>query len=136
MSVPQAVRGFYEEIWEEGNLEAASRLVAEDPIFRGSLGVELRGRDRFLEYVRAVRAAVAEYRREILVCVTEGDQAFAKVRFSGIHAGVLRGYPPTGKRLEWTGAALCRFEQDVIVDLWVLGDLARLDAVLQATSAS
>lgn len=136
MSVPQVVARFYEDIWEKGDLEAASRLVSEDFAFRGSLGVEVRGRDRFLEYVRAVRAAVGDYRCEILACVAEGNHAFAKVRFSGIHAGVLRGYPPTGKHIAWIGAALFRFDGYVIAELWVLGDLAGLDTVLAANSAA
>lgn len=86
--------------------------------------------------MRGVRAAVADYRCEILACVTEGDRAFAKVRFSGLHVGMLRGYSPTGKRINWIGAALFRFERDVIARVWVLGDLAGVDAVLQANSAS
>ena len=43
-----------------------------------------------------------------------------------------RGYEPTGKIVDWLGAALFRFENSVIAELWVLGDLAWLDALLQA----
>ena len=39
-----------------------------------------------------------------------------------------RGYEPTGKIVHWLGAALFRFENSVIAELWVLGDLAWLDA--------
>ncbi|MBI3050672.1 MAG: ester cyclase [Acidobacteria bacterium] len=136
MSVPELVRQFYDRIWERGELEAASELVSEDFTFRGALGTEVRGRAAFLEYVRTVRATVGDYRAEILACVTEGDAAFAKMRFSGIHVGPLRGYAPTGRRIEWLAAALFRFDRHVIVELWVLGDLAGLDAMLAANSRS
>jgi steroid delta-isomerase-like uncharacterized protein len=129
------VKAFYERIWEAGDLAAASALVSEDVAFRGSLGTEVRGRDAFLAYVRGVRAALGDYGCEILACVAEGDQAFAQVRFSGTHVGEFRGYRPTGKRVAWMGAALFRFDRGVIAEVWVLGDLAGLDALLAANDA-
>ena len=130
MSVPTLVERFYERIWNAGDLEAVSYLVAEDFTFRGSLGAELRGRAAFGHYVRSVRNALANYKCEVLDCVTEGAQAFAKMRFSGIHVGSFRGYVPTGKPVHWAGAALFRLADGAISELWVLGDLAGLDALL------
>ncbi len=76
-------------------------------------------------------AASAITNCEILDCVTEGDRAFAKMRFSGLHTGIFRGYQPTGKPVYWLSAALFRIEREVITELWVLGDLASLDHVLR-----
>jgi predicted ester cyclase len=135
MSTPSPVEAFYQRIWNTGDVEAASELLTPDFSFRGSLGVELRGQDGFKSYVRSVRSALAEYRCEIMECVTEGDQAFAQMRFSGRHVGVLLGYQPTGKSVHWHGAALFRFERRAISQLWVLGDLAGLEAVLKANQA-
>ena len=96
------VEAFYQHIWNAGDLAAASDLLTTDFLFRGSLGAELRGQDAFRDYVRSIRAALAEYRCEILECVTGGDQAFAQMRFSGRHVGVFLGYPPTGKSVHST----------------------------------
>jgi predicted ester cyclase len=134
MSTPKLVEDFYERIWNLGNVEAASELLSPDFSFRGSLGNEMRGVANFQSYVRSVREALAEYRCEILACVAEGDQAFAKMRFSGRHVAPFRGYQPTGNTVEWLGAALFRFEDSVIIDLWVLGDLAGLDTLLKKQS--
>jgi len=136
MSTPDLVAAFYQRIWNAGDLEAASALLTTDFSFRGSLGAELVGQDAFLAYVRSVRLALAEYRCEILACVTEEDQAFAQMRFSGRHVGVFLGYLPTGKAVHWEGAALFRFEGRAIAQLWVLGDLVGLDAVLRANQAA
>jgi len=38
----------------------------------------------------------------------------------------------TGKLVQWLGAALFRFEDSMLAELWVLGDLAGLAAQLQA----
>jgi predicted ester cyclase len=78
-----------------------------------------------------VRTALANYRCEILECVTEGNKAFAKMRFSGTHVAEFRGCSPTGKPVCWSGAALFYFTGEVITELWVLGDLAGLDTTLQ-----
>lgn len=136
MSAPNLVEAFYERIWNAGDLAAVPELLREDFSFRGSLGAELRGHEAFKDYVRSVRGALANYHCEILACVAEGEQAFAKMRFSGTHVAPFRGYPATGLPVQWLGAALFRFEQKAIAELWVLGDLASLDAVLKNNQAA
>jgi len=95
----------------------------------------MRGREAFQNYVRTVRAALADYQCEILSCVAEGNQAFAKMCFSGRHVVAFQGYEPTGKIVQWLGAALFRFEDSMIAELWVLGDLAGLDTLLRRQAA-
>ena len=131
MSTPKPVATFYERIWNAGDLQSASGLLTPDFSFRSSLGTEMRGRGAFTDYVRSIRSALSDYRCDISECVSEGEQAFAKVVFSGRHIGVLRGYQPTGKVVSWVGAALFRFRGELISSLWVLGDLAGLDAALR-----
>ena len=136
MSTPTLVQQFYERIWNAGEEGAAAALLAEDFVFRGSLGSSTRGREAFLDYVRSVRGSLAEYRCDILECVSENERAFARMRFSGRHVGSFRGYSPSGKLVEWSGAALFSFDKDVIAELWVLGDLYGLDGVLRANAGS
>jgi len=85
----------------------------------------------FTDYVLSVRGALANYKCEILECVSEGMQAFAKMRFSGVHTGEFRGYLSTGQNVHWLGAALFHFDENKICELWVLGDLTGLDALLR-----
>ena len=103
MSTSGLVKAFYDRIWNAGDTAAAEELLTVDFCFRGSLGPEMRGRDPFCDYVRAVRAALQGYRCDILDCVTEGPKAFAKMRFSGIHVGPFRGFPSRASR--WNGLA-------------------------------
>lgn len=135
MSTPRVVQAFYQQIWNAGDLSAVPELVHADFVFRGSLGEESVGRTAFEEYVRFIRATLADYRCDILECVTEENQAFARMRFSGRHVARFRGYEPTGKLVHWEGAALFRFEGGAISRLWVLGDLMGLDSVLRANVA-
>jgi len=118
-----AVADFYEEIWNRRDRRAVDRLVTADLAFRGSLGATKRGRAGFWSYVEEVTAALHDYRCDVQEVVADRDQAFAKVSFSGLHRGVLLGFPPTGHRLDWVGAAHFKFRDEQIASLWVLGDL-------------
>jgi predicted ester cyclase len=134
MTTPDLVSVFYEQIWNEGRHSAVGEVLSENFVFRGSLGAEMRGRAHFWDYVCGVRSALKEYRCDVLECVTEGSLAFAKMRFGGIHVGAFRGHRPSGLPVHWHGAALFRFEDRHICELWVLGDLAGLDAVLSSNT--
>jgi predicted ester cyclase len=134
MTIPTLVRDFYERIWNAGDQSAVGELLSEGFVFRGSLGAERKGRARFWDYVCEVRSALADYRCDILECVSEGQLAFAKMRFTGIHVGDFRGHRPSGLPVHWHGAALFRFEHGRIGELWVLGDLAGLDAMLRSNA--
>jgi predicted ester cyclase len=128
---PPLVTAFYDRIWNAGDLAAIDEILADDFVFRGSLGAEMRGRTAFGNYVRMVRTALADYRCDILECVTQEQQAFAKMRFSGIHVETFMGYAPTWDLIVWLGAALFRMQGLVIAELWVLGDLMSLEADLK-----
>lgn len=116
-------------------MTAVPELLAEGFRFRGSLGTTLSGHAAFIGYVDEVRTALAEYRCDVLECVAENDRAFAQMLFAGVHAAPFRGWPPTGKPVQWMGAALFRFNDGKIAELWVLGDMAGLEAVLRANAA-
>jgi len=132
MSTPKLVEAFYARIWNAGDLTAVPELLHRDFHFRGSLGAELQGHEAFKEYVRAVRHALADYRCEILTCITEGTLAAAKMKFGGRHVAPFRGFTATGKPVHWLASAWFRFEGETIRELWVVSDTAGLDALLKA----
>jgi predicted ester cyclase len=132
MSTPHLVTEFYRRIWNSGDATAIPELLTAQFAFRGSLGVEMRGRDVFWDYVCSIRTTLHQFRCDIVECVSENEHAFAKMRFSGIHAAQFRGHRATGRALQWAGAALFEFEHQQIRALWVLGDLIALDAMLQS----
>lgn len=133
MDVRALVASFYADIWNRGDLSAIPRLLGDGFTFRGSLGSERRGHAGFAEYVVQVRGALAGYRCDVLDLVAEERRAFARMRFSGQHVAPFLDFAPTGQRVEWLGAALFTAGDDGrLADLWVLGDLASLTALLRS----
>jgi predicted ester cyclase len=131
-----AVIGFYEEVWNRRNKARVPSLCHQGFTFRGSLGPEKRGYAEFCDYVDAVTAALEHYVCTVQALVVEADKAFAKVLFCGLHRAEFLGFPPTGKRVSWMGAALFTFVGEKISDLWVLGDLDGLRRQLAEHAAS
>ena len=123
---------FYDEFWNEINLQRADEILHSDVTFRGSVGVGATGRQEVCDYVVMITSALSDYRCEVESLITEGNRAAVKVRFSGSHTGEFLGYPPTGHRLEWVGAAFFAAEGDTLRDIWVLGDLEALRSQLRS----
>lgn len=132
MSVRHLVEAFYDSLWNEVDLAIAQEILHSDVVFRGSVGVGARGRQEVCDYVTMVTAALSNYRCDIETLLVDQNRASAKVRFSGVHTGDFLGYPPTGRHVEWIGAAFFTADDDVLRDIWVLGDLVNLRSQLAA----
>ena len=134
MEIRDLVDLFYERFWNQIDLPIADEILHPEVTFRGSVGVGARGRNEVCDYVRMVTTALSEYRCDLESLIAEGDSAAAKVRFSGIQVGDFLGHPPTGRRIEWVGAAFFTADDNKLRDIWVLGDLDSLRAQLGTKS--
>lgn len=128
----ELVERFYHELWNRAEESVAFEILAPDFRFRGSLGPEQRGPEGFLGYHREVHAALGDYRCHIVTLVEDGPRAAARMRFTGIHRGRFFGVEPTGRPVEWAGAAFFEAAEGKIASLWVLGDVDGLKARLGA----
>jgi predicted ester cyclase len=115
--------------WDETLFE---RLLDPDIELRGSLGQTRRGFAGIAAYMQFVRAAFPDFQNELELMVEEGDAVFARLRYTGTHRGAIFGVAPTGRRIEYAGAALFRFRGGRISSVWVLGDVDGLKQQLTA----
>jgi predicted ester cyclase len=124
------VESFYRDVWNAKDEAVAREILSETFRFKGSLGPVRTGRDAFLEYWRAVHAALGGYHCEIVDLIATEGRAAARMRFSGRHQGVFFGVAASGKPLAWDAAAFFATDRSQIVELWVLGDIDGLKAQL------
>lgn len=134
MSVRDLVGTFYQRLWNERDLAIAPAILHPDVCFRGSVGEAVQGRSAVCSYVEMVTTALSAYRCDVQTLIVEGEQAAAKVLFSGQHIGEFLGYAPTGARVEWIGSAFFTAESGVLTDVWVLGDIVALRAQLESST--
>ena len=128
------VERFYADLWNRVDLDSANEILHRDVDFRGSVGLHAHGRDAVCDYVSMVTTALADYRCEIQTLIVQGDQAAARMRFSGVHVGPFLGYQPSGRRVEWQGAAFFTARDGLLNTIWVLGDLDTLRGQLNANT--
>jgi len=133
-SIKSVVRRFYADVWNRHDKSAIPALLQPDITFRGSLGRHKNGHAGFAEYVDSVHQALGEYQCDIVDLLAEDKQCFARMRFSGTHRGDFLTFKPTGKKIEWQGAALFTLRDGLIADLWVLGDVHGLMQLLKRNS--
>ena len=133
--IADLIESFYSDVWVSGNVEDAERVLHPRLRFRGSIGEEKQGLDGFWEYFNLIRGAFGEYQCEILELVADGDQAAAKIRFSGFHRRVFLGVEATGRNIAWKGTAFFKMKDDMLFDIWVLGDTDGLRAALGGAPA-
>ena len=99
----EAVRIFFNELWDRADKTLIPELFHPDFTFRGSLGPELRGYTQFAGYVDLVTGALGQYTSDILDMVEEANKVVCRLRYHGIHRGELLGHPPTNRHVWWYG---------------------------------
>lgn len=119
----QLVEQFYFKVWNKADESTAHKILAEDFIFRGSLGDEKVGIDGFIDYMRSVHRSLGDYECIIEDLVVKGNRVAAQMLFKGFHQNSFLGYEPTQKLVQWNGAAFFTIQNQEISELWVLGDI-------------
>lgn len=107
------VHRLVDEVMNQGDVEVVDELFAPSlaPIVR-------RAFTRF-------RAAVPDWREEIVELVAEGDTVVGRFACSGTHRGEGLGIAPTGRRFEQVAEVYwLRFKDGKVVDYWGLEDTA------------
>jgi len=128
----QLIARFYLEMWNRFDKSIFSEILTEDIRFRGSLGQYKNGYAEFGEYVDFIQRAFPDFSNEIEETISEGDKAFARLIYRGTHRGEVFGIEPTGRPIQYAGAAVFKFRDDRIAEVWVLGDIHGLISQLQA----
>ena len=88
-----------------------------------NLGQERQGRAEFADYMAVIQRAFPDFHNKVADVVSEGERSFARLQYTGTHQGELMGIPATGRWVTYAGAALFRFRDEQIEEVWVLGDL-------------
>jgi len=122
----------FDEIINEGRLEATDELIAADFVDHGPMGV-MQGREAFKAMVAMWRSAVPDVHCTVENVVSDGDLVGWLVRATGTHTGDGLGFPATGKPFETLSANIGRLRDGMAVEHWseqgMLSMLTQLDVL-------
>ena len=107
----------FEEVINQGRLEVADELFADDFVDHGPMG-DVHGRDAFKAVVEAWRSAVPDVRCEVDRVIEQGDTVAWLVHTTGTHTGDGLGFPATGQRFETVSANLGRIVDGRAAEHW------------------
>jgi steroid delta-isomerase-like uncharacterized protein len=126
VSIDSLVRSFYEDLWNRWEDRLVTSVLSPAFVFRGSLGTSTVGLSEWRGYRDTVRAGSADFHNDVVSLVCEGPSAAARLTYTGTHTGQLLGFPASGRRFEYAGAAFFTAADGLLTSAWVLGDLASL----------
>ena len=113
------VRQQEEELFTQGNLDAADEVYAPDYVGHDpSNSEEVRGLEAAKRAASDYRQAFPDLRVTVEDLIAEGDRVAARLRFRGTHLGELNGIAPTGRRVDCTGIVISRIEEGKIAEDW------------------
>jgi steroid delta-isomerase-like uncharacterized protein len=134
------VRRFYEETWNNGQLDVVDELFAPDYV-RHDLraGVAASGPQGQKDIATAFRAAFPDLRFVVDFVLAEGDLVAARWTANGTNTGSWGGIEPTGKQVSFSAINVFRFAEGKVVELWNhrddLGLMEQLGVPVHAGSA-
>jgi steroid delta-isomerase-like uncharacterized protein len=128
-----AARRYEEEVWGKGNFEAERELVDRDLVDHNAMPGFPSGFEGHHRILVATKQALPDARLTVEEVVAEGDKVVVRWRTRATHSGDFMGLPATGKKVEFTGMDMMRFDNGRIREIWhnedILGLLRQLGAV-------
>ena len=115
------IRRWFEEVWNQGSVEAIDELFAEDGIAHGlsdESGNPLRGPAGFKEFHARFREAFPDIVVTVEDTIAEGDRVAARCTVRGRHTGHTLGFAATQAPMEITGISIVRINDGKIVEGW------------------
>jgi len=117
----------YEEARNSYDLDLLDQIFAPDvTVYDPSSPETINGLAALKEYYHGSHAGIPDLKLTMDEQYISGDRIFWIWSFSGTHTDTLRGLPPTGKAVKFSGVAIDRIVDGMIVEEWVYYDMLGL----------
>ena len=110
---------WFEELWNQGNIEIIERLASPDAIGHGQ--IEQDGQinmEQFRALFLSLRKAFPDIRFTIEQTVADAEMVVARWRAVATHQGAFLGAAPTNRRVEFTGMSMMKIVDGKIASGW------------------
>jgi steroid delta-isomerase-like uncharacterized protein len=127
------LRRYFSEVWNQGNFDLLSQIVAPDILVHDRFPGQTPGREGVKNLINQIRTASPDIYFNVEDMIAEGDKVVTRWTARGTQQGELLGVPPTGKQVEVTAIVIDRIANGKIVEHWAkrddLGLLQQLGAI-------
>jgi steroid delta-isomerase-like uncharacterized protein len=118
------VRHFFEE-WNKGKalaMAVVDETGAPNCVFHDSGGRDRHGPKAIKQFVSEEFDAFPDQQYTIDDMVAEGNKVAVRFTFTGTHTGLVKGIPPTNKKVTVSGIMIDRVAGGKFVETWVRTD--------------
>jgi predicted ester cyclase len=115
-------RRVLEELFDEGNLDAAEDLIHPEFVNHEAPPDNPQGPDGLKETVSWLRGLWGPMRAEIEDEICEGDKVVARLIMHGRHVGEFLGRAPTGKEFAAEHIHIWRLKDGQVIEHWSVRD--------------
>jgi len=130
----QVARRFFEEMWNDRNLDIVEELISADMRGHAPTG-EFTGYEGERQTILGTVAAFPDLVITIDEIIAEDNKVALMTSYHGTHTGTLMGQiPPTGAEITMTGGILFHFADGKIVEAWSFADMLGLMQQIGAAS--
>lgn len=113
---------FVEEVINQGRLERANDLVAQDFVELDPLPGQKQGREGLKEIIEAIRTAFPDIHWVLDEMIAEDNKVASRFTWRGTHRGSFLGIPPTNRNIVVKGVVIDRLEAGKMADSRILMD--------------
>lgn len=131
----ETVRSFYDTVFQSGDIDAASLMMADDFVDHAPWPGHPATREGFQAGCASMRAAFPDLSIEPIKTVEEDDKVAVVVRISGTHHGDFLGNKGTGRSFEIEGVDILRVQDGKLCEHWGVMDAGQMLAQLRLSAA-
>jgi predicted ester cyclase len=127
------VRRFYEEVFNQRNIDAIDELVGNKFVNHDPTPVASKDRESMKQFIKTITNAFPDRHHAIFQrkgfanedLIAEGDKVVMRCTLTATHQGLFPGFlemPPTGKSICQRQIHILRVQDDQLVEHWVVRD--------------
>ncbi|MFO7916609.1 MAG: ester cyclase [Anaerolineae bacterium] len=117
------IRRFWDQVFNERDLDLIDELFTADWAYHGAGGQELKDPEELKGFLSMYFNAFPDMHATVEDVIAEDDRVVSRATGRGTHEGELMGVAPTGKQIEVMVICITRFEDGKIAEDWELVDL-------------
>jgi steroid delta-isomerase-like uncharacterized protein len=116
------VRGFFDEVLNQDNIEASGKYFWEDMVEQVPLPGQGPGLEGLKNVLGGIKTAFPDIHWKIEEQIAEGDKVVTRFEWTGTHRGTFLGVPATGRSVKVWGMVIDRLERGKIKDTRIIMD--------------
>jgi len=121
-----AVRRFFDEVWNKGNVDETDAFLGAEFVSHNTLDVRIVGPSEYGGAVTDYRAAFPDLHTTLADVLVDGNRVVVRGMDRGTHRGDFMGFPASGREVTTTWIEIFRMENGKAAEGWLESDFGAL----------